>query len=201
MPHRPFTTAGSAGLLGLLLACTHNVAPKVTPSKIAAVKPPIHARAILLITPSFETYTSESSQGIHKYNYHLGQSAAAALKDLVTGSFDQAETQQVSEAEGIQWLSAAPDTGRADLILIPHFETGGASQRLLDIVAEVRLRMDIRSLRAGTTQSLTAAGRTARAMSSLRGLTGSALEQALSNLSDSLSAHRSELEVTATASR
>ena len=54
----------------------------------ALVQPPIHARAILMITPSFETYTTQSSQGINHYNYQLGQSAAGALQYLVAGSFD-----------------------------------------------------------------------------------------------------------------
>ena len=180
--------------LVFVAACTHSVAPKVTPAKIAAVQPPIHARAILIITPSFETYTTQSSQGLQHYNYQLGQSAAGALQDVVAGSFDHGATQRLSDAEVIRWLAAPPDTGAADLLLVPYFETGGVKKGLLSQSADVRLRLDVRLYRGGVTYSWTAVGHTGRAVTSLRGLTGSALEQALSGLSDSLGAHRAQLE-------
>jgi hypothetical protein len=181
--------------VALILGCTHNVAPKVTPTKIAAVQPPIHARAILMITPSFETYTTQSSQGINHYNYQLGHSAAGALQDLVSGSFDHGTTQRLSDAEVIRWLAAPADTSAADLLLVPYFETGGVKKGLLTQSADVRLRLDARSYRGGgATYSWTALGHTGRAVTSLRGLTGSALEQALGALSDSLGAHRGDLE-------
>lgn len=181
-------------LLGVLFGCTHNVAPKVTPSKIAAVQPPIHARAILILTPSFESYVSQSSEGFQHYNYQLGQSASGALQDMVTSSFEHGTTQHLSDAEVIRWLSAPPDTSAADLLLVPYFETGGAKQGFFTISADVRIRLDVRSYHGGTTYSWAALGHTGRAVSSRRGLTGSALEQALSGLSDSLAAHRAQLE-------
>lgn len=183
-------------VLGCIVGCTHNVAPKVTPAKIAAVQPPIRARAVLIITPSFETYTTQSSQGIHHYNYQLGQSAAAALQDLVASSFDHGATQRLSDAELIRWLAAPPDTSAADLLLVPYFETGGVKKGLFTQSADVRLRLDVRLYRGGT-YSWTAVGHTGRAISSLRGLTGSALEQALRGVADSLAAHRGQLEANA----
>jgi hypothetical protein len=95
----------------------------------------------------------------------------------------------------LQWLSAPADTSIADLLLVPYVESGSMEERALKAVADARLRVDVRSLRTGKTYSLTAAGRSARAFSSSKGLTGTALEGALRSLSDSLSAHRGDLEV------
>jgi hypothetical protein len=180
--------------LGVIAGCTHNVTPKVTPSKIAAVQPPIRARAILIITPSFETYTTQSSQGLHHYNYELGKSASGALQDLVASSFAQGTTQRLSDADVIRWLAAPSDTGAADLLLVPYFETGGVKHGLFTESADVRLRLDARSYRGGGTYSWVALGHTGRAITSSRGLTGSALEQALRGVADSLAAHRAQLE-------
>jgi hypothetical protein len=189
-----FARALTGGFLLALAACMNNVDPKVTPSKVPAVRPPLQSRAILLLPRSFETYTSQSSQGINSYTYHLGESAADALTDLIKNSFQQAETRRVSDVESVQYLTAPADTSVADLLLVPYFERGGYSQRALDIVANVRLRLDVRSYKSGAMYSWTATGRTARAISSLKGLTGNALEQALRAVGDSLRAHRSDLE-------
>lgn len=178
-------------------ACTHNVAPKVTPAKVAAVQPAIRARAIMLITPSFETYVTTSSQGIHKYNYHMGESAARALTDMVTASFQHAEVKRVGDADLMQWLSGPADTSVADLLLVPRFDVGGYSQGVFTESSDVRMRLDVRPYRGTATYSWISVGHTSRAFSSLRGLTGSSLEQALNGLSDSLSAHRASLEVNA----
>jgi len=186
--------AVSVVALVFVLGCTHNVVPKVTPTKIAAVQPPIHARAILIIASSFENYTSESSQGVHRFIYHMGQSAAAALQDLVNGSFDHAATQRLSDAEVVRWLAAPPDTSAADLLLVPYLESGGARQGVFKNSSDVRLRLDVRSYRGGATYSWTAVGQASGAFSSRKGLTGGALEQALRALSDSLGAHRAQLE-------
>lgn len=184
-------------LLGVF-GCTHNVVPKVTPAKVPGVQPPIDARALLLITTSFKSYTSQSSNGIHRYNYRLGESVAAALSGMVGQSFTHAETRHLADAEMLSWLSAPADTSQADLLLVPYFESGGMRERAFDAVADARLRMDVRSLRTGQTFAWTAVGRSARAFSSLRGLTGTALEHALQALSDTLAAHRSDLEVART---
>jgi hypothetical protein len=176
-------------------ACTHNVAPKITPAKIAAVQPPIRARAIMLITPSFETYVTTSSQGIHKYNYHMGESATLGLTDLVTASFQHAEIKRVGDADLMQWLSGPADTAVADVLLVPRFDVGGFSQGVFTESSDVRIRLDVRPYRGTSTFSWSSTGHTSRAFSSLRGLTGSSLEQALNGLSDSLTAHRAQLDV------
>jgi len=183
--------ASAAGVL--LVGCVHNVDPKVTPAKVATVQPPIRSRATLVIAPAFETYTTQSSEGIHKYNYRLGESAARALTDLVTGSFEHAAVQRVGDAEVIKWLAAPGDTS-ADVLLVPSFSGGGTSQGLFRISADVQLRLDVRVYRTGDTFSWITIGHTARAISSRGGLTGSALEQALSALTDTLTANRARLE-------
>ncbi len=190
---RPLAVLAPA-LITVFGACTHNVAPKVTPAKIAAVQPPIRARALLLITPSFETYTTTSSRGIHKYNYHMGESATRALSDMVTASFTHADVRHIGDADLMQWLSGPADTTVADVLLIPRFDVGGFSQGLFTESSDVRIRLDVRPYRGTTTYSWSSSGHTSRAISSLRGLTGSSLEQALNGLSDSLSSNRAHLE-------
>ena len=185
----------------LASGCTHNVDPKVTPAKIPSVQPPIASRALLLIPTSFETYTTQSSSGVHRWNYHLGKSVAAALADMVAQSFAKSETQHLADAELFRRLSAPADTSQADVLLVPYFESGGARERAFDAVAEARLRLDVRSFRTGETFAWTAVGRSARVLSSRKGLTGSALEQALGALSDSLTAHRGDLEMAEAPSR
>jgi hypothetical protein len=58
----------------------------------------------------------------------------------------------------------------------------------------VVLLMNARCLRTGQVFTWRAGGGTARVITSQKGLTGSALEQALLGLRDSLAAHRAELE-------
>jgi len=183
------------GLLLAAIGCMHNVDPKVTPAKIPPVSPPIHARALLLVPPSFEEYVSTSSEGFHSYKYQYGHSVTAALTDLIHSSFDTGETRHVADADVLAWLSGPADTLTADLLLVPYFAKGDARTRFFDVKAELRVRLDGRSYRSGGTFSFIATGSTTRALSSRGGLTGSALEEALQALSDSLSAHRSELEI------
>jgi hypothetical protein len=184
-------------LLVVSTACTHQVAPKITPEKIAAVQPPIHARALMLLTPSFEEYVTTSSEGIHKFNYHMGESAARALIDMVNASFTHAEVKRVGDADLMTWLSGPADTTLADLLLVPRFDAGGTGQGLFTVSSDVRIRLDVRPYRGTATYSWSSGGHTSRAFSSHRGLAGSSLEQALNGLSDSLSAHRAHLEVAA----
>ena len=193
MSRFPFSH-GCAGLLLAAAACTHNVDPKVTPEKVPSVHPPIHARAILLLTPGFEGYTTQEQDGIHHYIYHLGGSASKAIADLAHGSFDSVAVQHVDDAQVLQWLSAPGDTSKADLLLVPNFGAGGAGQHLFTVSADVVLRLDVRSYRTGKAVSWTTSGHTSRAISSRRGLTGSALERALGALTDSLTANRAMLE-------
>jgi hypothetical protein len=191
---RPLAALAPALLL-IGVACTHNVDPKITPAKIAAVQPPINARALMLLTPSFEDYMTTSSEGIHKFNYHMGTSAALALTDMVKASFTHAEIRRVGDADLMQWLSGPADTTVADLLLVPRFDQGGTGQGFFTVSSDVRLRLDVRPYRSTTTYSWSSTGHTSRAFSSHRGLAGSSLEQALNGLSDSLSAHRAHLEV------
>jgi hypothetical protein len=182
--------------LGLLLAtsCVHQVIPTVSPSEIPPVSPPIQSRALLLISPSFEEYLSESSNELEQYRFHYGTAATAALSQLVARSFVANEVRRLSDADVLSTLAGPIDTAITDMLLVPAFERAGARERLLDIVAEVRLRLTIRSSRTGAILTLATQGRTTRVVSSTGGLTGSALEQALHALSDSLRAHRAELE-------
>lgn len=181
-------------MLIVTAACMHNVMPKITPAKVPSVEPRIDARALLLLSPSFEGYGVQESNGFHKWRYHLGEAAAAALTDLVSRSFTRGETRGVTDAELLQWLTAPADTSVADVLLVPRFEEGGHTDRLFDTVSEARLRLDARTLSDNHTYSWVASGRTARAFSSRKGLTGNTLEQVLHALSDSLAAHRAELE-------
>jgi hypothetical protein len=185
------------GLAAAAIACVHQVSPTVTPARVPAVSPPIQARALLLIAPSFGKYVSASSSGPQQFRYHFGESATPVLNDLVRRSFTKGETRYLSDAEVLQWLTAPTDTTVADLLLVPTFEAAGAHDRILDVQAEVRLRLNVRSLHAGTTQSWVTLGGTTRVVSSRGGLTGSALEEALRALSDTLAAHRVELEAKA----
>jgi hypothetical protein len=191
---RPLAVVAPA-LFAVIAACTHNVAPKVTPAKIATVQPPIRARAMLLITSSFESYVTTSSEGIHKYNYQMGASATQALTDLVRGSFTAAQVKRIGDADLMQWLSGPADTSLADLLIVPRFDQGSASQGAFTVSSDVRLRLDVRPYRGNATYSWSSLGHTSRAFSSHRGLTGSSLEQALNGLTDSLAAHRAHLEV------
>lgn len=191
---RRFFCLPAAALLALS-ACTHNVDPRIAPARIAAVEPPIHARALLLIVPSFETYASRSSSGVHKFNYRLGQSAARALTDMIAQSFDSAEVRRVGNAETLQWLAGPSDTTIADLLLIPHIETGGYSTGTFKVAGDVRLRLDVRSFRTPLTHSWTGVGHSDGMFRSASGVTGNAIEQAISALADSLRTHRARIEV------
>lgn len=178
----------------MTMGCTHNVMPKVTPEKIPAVEPPIASRALLLLPPSFEMYGLQESNGIHKWRYHLGEAMAGGLADLVGKSFVHGEARHVPDDEVLRWLTGPPDTAGADLLLVPHFEEGDMAEGLLKTRAEARLRLDVRSFRTGRTLSWRIAGRKSSMFQSMKGLTGNAIEQALRGLSDSLAAHRKELE-------
>lgn len=192
---RWFATLAPALLVAGAAACTHNVDPKVTPAKISAVRPPIQARALLLITPSFEDFTTSERQGLNTFKYRMGESAALALTDLVRGSFASADVRRIGDADLMKWLSGPADTTVADLLLVPRFDAGGTGTGAFTVSSDVRLRLDVRPYRSTNTYSWSSTGHTSRAFSSHRGLAGSSLEQALNGLSDSLSANRVHLEV------
>src|SRR2546422_1371499 len=87
-------------LLGLCAtaACVVHFTPAVTPQKIPPVSPRIRARALLLITPSFEAYLSRERNGVQQV-FHYGEAAAKALSALVTESFTGVEIRRVAAAD------------------------------------------------------------------------------------------------------
>lgn len=207
-------------VLGLctVAACAHMVHPRVMPGKIPPASPPIRARTLLIITPSFEEYLSEGKPDFEGVSTRFGQAAAQALSALVTRSFAAAEVRRLTDEEAQALLVGAADTSLADLLLVPSFESAGARGRSTpgediyvaeDLVeggvpvelqgfemrADVILRLDARSLRTGSSFAWVTVGDTGWIMNSWGKLTGSALEQALRALTDSLAAHRAELEL------
>ena len=202
--------------LGTTAACVVHFTPAVTPQKIPPVSPRIRARALLLITPSFETYLSREKNGVQQV-FHYGEAGARALSALVTESFTVVEIRRV--AADVQPLIAGPaDTSVADILLVPSFQSARARLRLTegdptyirsayvdslqvgsamsgDISASVTLRLNARSLRTGRTFTWLTVGGTGPLHTSWGRATGLALEVALHALSDSLAAHRAELEL------
>src|SRR6266571_181462 len=206
-------------LLGLCTtaACAVHYTPAVTPQKIPPVSPRIRARALLLITPSFESYLSREKSGVQRV-FHYGEAGAKALSALVTESFTVVEIKRIAAAD-VQPLMAGPaDTAVADILLVPSFQSAGAQLRYTegdpiyvrsayvdslqvgiampgDMAASVTLRLNARSFRTGRTFTWLAVGGTGPVHTSWGRATSLALEDALHVLSDSLSAHRSELEL------
>ena len=202
--------------LGTTAACVVHFTPAVTPQKIPPVSPRIRARALLLITPSFETYLSREKNGVQQV-FHYGEAGARALSALVTESFTVVEIRRV--AADVQPLIAGPaDTSVADILLVPSFQSAGARLRLTegdptyirsayvdslqvgsamsgDMSASVTLRLNARSFRTGRTFTWLTVGGTGPLHTSWGRATGLALEVALHALSDSLAAHRAELEL------
>ncbi len=202
--------------LGTTAACVVHFTPAVTPQKIPPVSPRIRARALLLITPSFETYLSREKNGVQQV-FHYGEAGARALSALVTESFTVVEIRRV--AADVQPLIAGPaDTSVADILLVPSFQSARARLRLTegdptyirsayvdslqvgsamsgDMSASVTLRLDARSFRTGRTFTWLTVGGTGPLHTSWGRATGLALEVALHALSDSLAAHRAELEL------
>ena len=91
-------------LLGLCTtaACAVHYTPAVTPQKIPPVSPRIRARALLLITPSFESYLSREKSGVQRV-FHYGEAGAKALSALVTESFTVVEIKRIAAAAGRGW--------------------------------------------------------------------------------------------------
>ena len=202
--------------LGTTAACVVHFTPAVTPQKIPPVSPRIRARALLLITPSFETYLSREKNGVQQV-FHYGEAGARALSALVTESFTVVEIRRV--VADVQPLIAGPaDTSVADILLVPSFQSARARLRLTegdptyirsayvdslqvgsamsgDMSASVTLRLNARSFRTGRTFTWLTVGGTGPLHTSWGRATGLALEDALHVLSDSLAAHRAELEL------
>src|SRR5438093_6041537 len=207
-------------VLGLWMtaACVVHFTPAVTPQKIPPVSPRIQARALLLITPSFEAYLSREKRNGVQQVFHYGQAGTKALSALVTESFTVVEIRRVAAAD-VQPLIAGPaDTSVADILLVPSFQSAGARLRLTegdptyirsayvdslqvgsamsgDMSASVSLRLNARSFRTGRTFTWLTVGGTGPLHTSWGRATGLALEVALHALSDSLAAHRAELEL------
>ena len=193
--YRKCSLATTIGLA--TVACNHSVAPEVTPTRVGTVQPAIQARVLLVLTPTFERYTTESQAGIHHYVVHLGESGSKALQDMVGASFQHLEVQHVSEAALPQWLALPGDTGRADLVLVPNFTGSFARVRFFDFATDVALQLEVRCYRTGATYSWVGTGHATRAFGGWSGMTGSALELAVAALADTLSSNRGKLEVVA----
>ena len=193
--------------------CVFQAIPTVTPKKIPPVSPPIKARALLLIAPSFEEYISQGATGFHKVRTDYGEVAAKALSALVTESFAAAEIRHLTDLEVQTSLAGAVDTSVADLLLVPFFESANARGRVTtespsfdaagnvvvgastyDEMAEVKLRLNARSLRSGKTFTWVTLG-VADSEPGWGRAAASALQEALHALSDSLAVHRAELEL------
>jgi hypothetical protein len=193
-----------------MAGCILQANPSVPLKKIPHVSPPIQARALLLIAPSFEEYFSEGKAGFHQVRTHYGEATAKALSALVTQSFAAAEIRRLADAEVQTLFAGAADTSIADLLLVPSFEGAGARGRLspanseddeesqpvyvYDESAEVKLRLNARSLRTGSTFTWVTLGGTDSELGWARAAR-LALEAALHAMSDSLAAHRAELEL------
>jgi len=202
--------------LGTTAACVVHFTPAVTPQKIPPVSPRIRARALLLITPSFETYLSREKNGVQQV-FHYGEAGARALSALVTESFTVVEIRRVA-ADVQPLIAGSADTSVADILLVPSFQSARARLRLTegdptyirsayvdslqvgsamsgDMSASVTLRLNARSFRTGRTFTWLTVGGTGPLHTSWGRATGLALEVALHALSDSLAAHRAELEL------
>jgi len=202
--------------LGTTAACVVHFTPAVTPQKIPPVSPRIRARALLLITPSFETYLSREKNGVQQV-CHYGEAGARALSALVTESFTVVEIRRVA-ADVQPLIAGSADTSVADILLVPSFQSARARLRLTegdptyirsayvdslqvgsamsgDMSASVTLRLNARSFRTGRTFTWLTVGGTGPLHTSWGRATGLALEVALHALSDSLAAHRAELEL------
>jgi hypothetical protein len=198
-------------------ACVIHFTPTVTPQKIPPVSPRIQARALLLITPSFEEHLSREKNGVQQV-FHYGAPAARALSALVTESFAAVEIRRLADAEVPPLLASMADSSVADLLLVPSFESTRARLRLTEedpiyirspyiadslfvgsvtsgeIMAEVTLRLTARSLHSGRRFTWVTMGGTGPVHTSWGRAASLALEAALHVLSDSLAAHRAELE-------
>jgi len=199
-------------------ACAVHFTPMVTPQKIPPVSPPIQARALLLITPSFEEYLAREKNGLRQV-FHFGEAATKALSTLVTESFAVAEIRRVAAVDVPSLVAGPADTSVVDIVLVPSFESAGARLRMtygdpvyistaivdslhvsnqiesMKILAGVALRLNARSFRTGRTFTWVSVGGTGPVEGSWQRATGLALESALHVLSDSLAAHRAELEL------
>src|ERR1041384_1680560 len=169
-------------------ACVVHFTPAVTPQKVPPVSPRIQARALLLITPSFAGYLSREKNGVQQV-FHYGEAGTKALSALVSESFTVVEVRQLAAAD-VQRLMAGPaDTSIADILLVPSFEGAAARLRLTEgdpvyipaavvdsiqvssvmsgeITAWVKVRVDARSLRTGSTFTWLTVGDTGPVQSS-----------------------------------
>src|SRR2546425_11433469 len=89
------------------------------------------------------------------------------------------------------------DTATTEIYTLSLHDALPICQGLFTEASDGRIRLDVRPYRGATTYSFSSEGHTKRALTSLRGLTGNSLEQALNGLSDSLSANRAHLVASA----
>ncbi len=192
--------------------CVFQAMPTVSAKKVPPVSPPIQARALLLIAPSFDGFLSEEKSSMHRVRTHFGEATASAIGVLVTGSFSDVATRRLPDAEVQALLAGSADTSAADVLLVPSIDGAWVQSRgtiqylsredeknmvhgyyVYHEMAEVRLRVSARSLRTGRTLAWVTSASTA-ADFGWGAASGDALEHALHALSDSLAAHRAELQ-------
>src|SRR5207248_10534043 len=113
--------------LGTTAACVVHFTPAVTPQKIPPVSPRIRARALLLITPSFETYLSREKNGVQQV-FHYRSAGARALSALATGSFTAVEIRRVA-ADVHPLIPGRADTSVADILLVRSSQSDRAPLR------------------------------------------------------------------------
>jgi hypothetical protein len=190
------------------------IRPRVKPSRIPPVAPPIQAHALLLIVPSFETFFHEEGDalGILTTRTQLGAEATKALSALVIGSFATADIKRLSEAEALMFLTSPSDTSITALLLAPSFDSVAVRYRQIqsrdcDYVGDIELcsnvqqesrleltlHVDARLLRSGRGFVWRLNGRTPWVSGSSYPSLGGMLEQVLRALTDSLTAHRTQL--------
>jgi hypothetical protein len=188
------STVHSTLLLVLLTACVSHVNPNIAPEQLPFLQPTVQSRVLLLIVPSFIGYTTEASSDMKDTYYHLGESTAAALIDVVKRSFGELKVLQATEAQGYQVMAAPSDTTITDLVIVPHFEGGGFANNAWTAGTGVRLRLDVRSYRNGGAYSWIGEGHSKSATKGYGTLYRRAISQALTSLVDSMRVHRSQLD-------
>jgi hypothetical protein len=180
-----------------LFACHFSSAPTVTPDAITPLSPKIARSALLLLPDDFANYVQQGSQNGYEFHFTVGPGAAAAITDLIRGSFDRVIVRQVqSGTAALLAATAAPsDSLQPDYIILPSFGGGGGTFVRTGQGAglEVHLQLDAISRDHARTISLRSEGRGSSALGLGKAVADAgsrALSRAVSALRDSLDTHR-----------
>src|SRR5256885_8391391 len=106
---------------------------KVTGVQTCAL-PILHARALLLIAPSFEAYVVEERISIANWRTHLGEAGTSALSALVTASFVAAGTRRLADVDVLPLLAGPADTSGADFLLAPSLNSARERHRQVSVL-------------------------------------------------------------------